>query len=378
MERSSIEPFIKGVVPDSFCLCEGIGETCQYHEQEEEVDSYETRHITCSCSECSSSSGGWIENFIIYNRPKSQIHQFHLPRSVKPLIVLFVKKIYIQNIFLLYVDNKYDKYYTRENRMSKFMVTVIVVLVTIGAAMSLYGEIRTVDYDYRHNGAVLQGYFAYDDAIKGKRPGVLIIHEWTGLGDYVKRRARELAEEGYVAFAMDMYGKGIRPITPQEAGAQATIYRSNRQLMRERAAVSLGQLKTHRLTDPARVAAIGYCFGGGAALELARSGVDLSGVVSFHGNLDTPNPNDGGNIKAKVLVLHGADDPHVSKESIEGFHQEMRDAGVDWQMVYYSDAVHSFTNPDSGNDKSRGAAYNEKADKRSHRAMIDFFNEIFK
>jgi dienelactone hydrolase len=243
--------------------------------------------------------------------------------------------------------------------------------------MNLYADIRTSDFSYEHNGVELQGFFAYDDSIKGKRPGVLIIHEWNGLGDYVKNRAEQLASEGYVAFAMDMYGKGIRPTTPEESGQQAGIYRSNRQLMRQRALVSLDQLKAHRLTDAERVAAIGYCFGGGAALELSRGGADVQGIVSFHGNLDTPDPNDAKNIKAKILVLHGADDPFVPKESIDAFHQEMRNAGVDWQMVYYSNAVHAFTNPASGNDNSRGAAYNKVADKRSYRAMIDFFNEIF-
>jgi dienelactone hydrolase len=262
--------------------------------------------------------------------------------------------------------------------MKRLLPITILALLATGLTINLHAEIRTTDFEYRHDDVVLQGYFAYDDAIRGKRPGVLIIHEWMGLGDYEKGRARQLAAEGYVAFAMDMYGKGIRPATAEEAGKQASIYRSDRALMRQRAALSIEQLKEHRLTDPTRVAAIGYCFGGGAALELARSGADVSGVVCLHGNLDTPNPGDAGNIKGRVLVLHGADDPFVPKESIEGFQQEMRNAGVDWQMVYYSNAVHAFTNPASGNDNSRGAAYNEKADKRSYRAMIDFFDELFK
>jgi dienelactone hydrolase len=261
--------------------------------------------------------------------------------------------------------------------MKRLFLAAATQLLILGTAVNMFGEVRTTDFEYRHGNVVLQGYFAYDDSIRGKRPGVLIIHQWKGLGDYEKMRARQLAAEGYVAFAMDMYGKGVRPATREEAGVQATIYRSDRALMRERAAVGLEQLKAHRLTDPSRTAAIGYCFGGGAALELARSGADFSGVVSFHGNLDTPNPEDARDIRAKVLVLHGADDPYVSKESIEAFHQEMRNAGVDWHMVYYGNAVHSFTEVAAGSDNSRGAAYNEKADKRSYRAMIDFFNEIF-
>jgi len=262
--------------------------------------------------------------------------------------------------------------------MKKFTIFAMIFLIGAFASVNVYGEIRTYDHEYRHQGDVLQGYFAYDDAVQEKRPGVLIIHEWTGLGDYVKRRAREIASLGYVAFALDIYGKGIRPTTPDDAGAQAKIYRSDRQLMRARAAAGLEQLRKHRFTDPSRIAAIGYCFGGGAALELARGGADISGVVSFHGNLDTPNPKDANNIEAKVLVLHGADDPYVPQEQIDMFKEEMRNAGVDWQLFMYGDAVHSFTNPDSGNDKSRGAAYNEKADKRSFRAMTDFFNEIFR
>ena len=267
--------------------------------------------------------------------------------------------------------------YIAARRISFLLIGATLILFISGASMNLYADIRTSDFTYQHNGVELQGFFAYDDSIIGKRPGVLIIHEWNGLGEYVKNRAEQLASEGNVAFALDMYGKGIRPTTPQESGQQAGIYRSNRQLMRQRALVSLDQLKAHRLTDAERVAAIGYCFGGGAALELSRSGADLRGIVSFHGNLDTPNPNDAKNIKSKILVLHGADDPFVPKESIDAFQQEMRNAGVDWQMVYYSNAVHAFTNPASGNDNSRGAAYNEVADKRSYRAMIDFFNEIF-
>jgi dienelactone hydrolase len=261
--------------------------------------------------------------------------------------------------------------------MRKFTFFIILFCIGTIASVNVYAEIRTYDHEYRHEGVVLRGYFAYDDALQGRRPGVLIIHEWTGLGEYVQRRARELASLGYVAFAPDIYGKGIRPTTPAEAGAQAEIYRSDRQLMRDRAVAGLKQLRNHRFTDPSRIAAIEYCFGGGVALELARGGSDISGVVSFHGNLDTPNPEDANNIRAKVLVLHGADDPYVPQEQIDKFKEEMRNAGVDWQLFMYGDAVHSFTNPGSGNDKSRGAAYNEKADKRSFRAMMDFFDEIF-
>ncbi len=232
--------------------------------------------------------------------------------------------------------------------------------------------------DYRQGDAVLEGYLAYDDTIKGKRPGVLVIHEWNGLGSYVKHRVEQLARLGYVAFGADIYGKGVRPATPEAAAKEAAKYRgADRSLLRERARAGLDELRKQPNVDPGRLAAIGYCFGGTAVLELVRSGADLNGVVSFHGGLDTPNPADARNIRAKVLVLHGADDPHVPPRQVAAFQDEMRKGGVDWQMVSYGGAVHSFTNPGSGNDPSKGVAYNAKADRRSWEAMKVFFKEIF-
>jgi dienelactone hydrolase len=205
----------------------------------------------------------------------------------------------------------------------------------------------------------------------------MVVHEWMGLNDYAKKRAEQLAALGYVAFAADIYGKGIRPKDAKEAGEQASIYRGDRSLMRARATAGLEELKKFRLTDTLKIAAIGYCFGGGTVLELARSGARLNGVVSFHGNLDTPHPEDARNIKAKVLVLHGGDDPYVPAEQVAAFQKEMREASVDWQMIIYGGAVHSFTNPASGNDPTKGAAYNAEADRRSWEAMRPFLNEIF-
>ncbi len=243
---------------------------------------------------------------------------------------------------------------------------------------SALAAIKTQVVEYKHGNTVLEGYLAYDDAIQGKRPGVLVVHEWTGLGSYVKGRAQQLAKLGYVAFAVDMYGKGIRPKNPKDAGAQAAIYRSNRQLMRDRVKAGLSVLQQNSLTDARRIAAIGYCFGGGTVLELARSGAPVVGVVSFHGNLDTPNPADAKNIRGKVLVLHGAVDPYVPPAQVAAFEKEMNDAQVDWQLVSYGGGVvHSFTNPEAGNDPSKGAAYNAAADRRSFAAMTQFFQEIF-
>lgn len=256
--------------------------------------------------------------------------------------------------------------------VSLFFVPVIALMAAPAKA-----AIRTKIVEYRHEETILEGYLAYDDEIEERRPGVLVVHQWKGLSDYEKRRARELAELGYVAFAADIYGKGIRPETSEEAREQATLYRSDRQLLRGRANAGLQVLKNSELTLPEKVAAIGYCFGGGTVLELARSGADVAGVVSFHGNLDTPNLEDANNISGRVLVLHGADDPLVPPEQVQTFTEEMRSANVDWELVMYGGAVHSFTDSRAGDDPAKGSAYQEAADKRSWTAMQEFFKQIF-
>lgn len=256
---------------------------------------------------------------------------------------------------------------------------IITFLLVSMMAMAGEAEARLVTrtIEYCQGNTVLEGYLAFDDAVTGKRPGIVIVHEWTGLGNYVRKRAVQLAHLGYVAFAVDIYGKGVRPQTSEEAGREAGKYLSDRKLLRARALAGLDELLKQPQVDPARVAAIGYCFGGTAVLELARSGADLKGVVSFHGGLSAMNPSEGKNIRAKVLVLHGGDDPHVPAQQVAAFQEEMRKGGVDWQMVIYGGAVHSFTNPASGTDPSKGVAYNEKADRRSWEAMKSFFAEIF-
>jgi dienelactone hydrolase len=258
--------------------------------------------------------------------------------------------------------------------MKQCLFALMMVLV----AQSAQARLVTKTVEYRQGETTLEGYLAYDDSIKGKRPGILVFHEWMGVGPYEKMRAEQLATLGYVAFAADIYGKGVRPATPALAAKEAGKYRGDdRTLIRERAKAGLAKLAGFPEVDPNRLAAIGYCFGGTAALELARSGADTKGTVSFHGGLNTPNPGEARNIKGKVLALHGADDPYVPAPEVAGFQQEMRAAKVDWQMVFYGGAVHSFSNPKSGNDPSKGAAYNEKADRRSWEAMRAFFNEIF-
>lgn len=254
------------------------------------------------------------------------------------------------------------------------------VLGLLGAALltAARAEIVTKTVEYKEGDTTLEGWVAYDDSVKGARPGVLIVHQWKGLGAYEKMRAEMLAKMGYVAFACDIYGKGIRPTAMPDAAAQAGKYKNDRPLLRKRVNAGLETLLKQEGVDKKKVAAIGYCFGGTSVLELARSGADVGGVVSFHGGLGSPTPEDAKNIKAKVLALHGADDPNVPSAEVGAFEKEMRDAKVDWQLVAYGNAVHSFTDKGAGNDNSKGAAYNEKADKRSWEDMKDLFAEIFK
>jgi dienelactone hydrolase len=252
---------------------------------------------------------------------------------------------------------------------------IVLLLALCGRAAE--AKIVTETVEYKEGDTALEGFLAYDDAAAGPRPGVLVIHDWMGVGPNSKRRAEELAGLGYVALAADIYGKDVRPKSRDEAAAAAGKYRSDRALLRRRAAAGLEALRARKEVDPKRVAAIGYCFGGGAALELARSGADLGAVVSFHGNLDTPNAEDARNIKAKVLVCHGADDPFVKPEQVAAFEAEMRNAHVDWQLVSYGGAVHGFTHKDAGDDPSKGMAYNAAADRRSWAAMRELFDEAF-
>jgi dienelactone hydrolase len=256
------------------------------------------------------------------------------------------------------------------------MKNLIFALLVLLCAMKTQAAVHTETVEYKQGDTTLEGFLAYDDSISGKRPGVLVVHQWFGLTDYEKLRATQLAQLGYVAFCADIYGKGVRPKEASEAGALAGKYKTDRALLRARVNAALDVLKKNELVDTTRVAAIGYCFGGTTVLELARSGADLNGVVSFHGGLDSPTPADGKNIKCKVLALAGADDPFQKPEDLTAFESEMRDNKVDWQIVFYGGAVHAFTQPDPG-FVNAGAKYNEKADKRSWEAMKTFFAEIF-
>ena len=249
-------------------------------------------------------------------------------------------------------------------------------LILVAGALSAPAKIVTQTVAYQQGGVTLEGYLAYDDARAGKQPGVLVVHQWMGLTDYEQNRAVMLAQLGYVAFCADIYGKGVRPQSIKDAGTEATKYKTDRTLLRQRVQAGLEQLKGNPRVDSARVAAIGYCFGGTAVIELARSGAALNGVVSFHGGLDSPTPTDGKNIQCKVLACHGGDDPFVPAKDLAAFEDEMRAANVDWRLIKYGGAVHSFTQP-MADGSLPGAKYNERADRRSWLDMKNFFAEIF-
>lgn len=244
------------------------------------------------------------------------------------------------------------------------------VLVFCALATAAQATIVTKRVEYKQGDTVLEGYLAYDDAKSGKRPGVMIIHDWNGLDGYEETRAKMLAELGYVAFAADIYGKATRPKTTQENGQFAGKYRGDIPLFRARLQSGLDELKRQTQIDATKTAAIGYCFGGGGVLELARSGADVTGIVSFHGGLATPTPAKTGDVKSKVMVIHAAQDPAVPQEQFVGFLNEMRDAKVDYQTVVYNLNLHAFT-------VIGGGQYDATADRRSWAAMREFFKELF-
>ena len=252
------------------------------------------------------------------------------------------------------------------------------LLATLFYAASLHAHVLFQKVEYKEGDTVCEGLLVHDHEKPGKRPAVIIAHQWKGLTDYEKSRADQLAQMGYVVLCADVYGKGVRADNPKDAGALAGKYKGDRKLLRARINAALDFLKKQENVDTKQIAAIGYCFGGTTILELARSGADVKAFVSFHGGLSSPTPADAKDIKGKVLVLHGADDPNVPSAEVLAFEKEMRDAKVDWQLIAYGGAVHSFTQKEAGNDNSKGSAYNEKADQRSWREMKSFFEEVLK
>jgi dienelactone hydrolase len=229
-------------------------------------------------------------------------------------------------------------------------------------------------YPYSVDGKEYEGFILRAPT---KAPAILMIHNWMGISRETEAQAQRFRALGYTVMAADVYGSGVRPANTSEAGRLAGNYKSNRPLFRKILVGALEQLKKEPNVDPNKIAVVGYCFGGTGALELARSGAEVKAVLTFHGGLDSPNPADGKNIKAKILVMHGADDPFVSKQDLAAFIQEMKSHHVDYTFVSYPGAVHSFTDKGAGNDNAKGAAYNASADQASFSKAAEFLKTVF-
>jgi dienelactone hydrolase len=256
------------------------------------------------------------------------------------------------------------------------IATILLALATLAAAAT--AEIVTEDVPYRHLDVQLQGYLAYDDALSGPRPAVIVVHEWWGLNDFAKQKARALAELGYVAFALDMYGRGKVTSDPSQAGTWAGAIRRDLKQFRARARAGYDIVAQHERVDRDRIGAIGFCFGGSTVLQMAAAGMPLAGVVSFHGSLFAFEADDVRRTQAKLLVLHGAADPLVPDKDVAAFQQSLADSKVDWQLVAYGGAEHSFTNPGADEHGIKGVKYDKTAAQRSWRHMKIFFDEVLK
>ena len=261
--------------------------------------------------------------------------------------------------------------------MARVLGTIFLLLAV---AASARGEVVGETVKYKAGDTTLEGYLAYDNSVMGKRPGILVVHEWWGLNDYARKRARMLAELGYVALAVDMYGEGKVASHPDDASRFAGEIRKHMDIGRARFLAAKEHLENYRLTDRDRIGAIGYCFGGGVVLQMARDGVDLDGVVSFHGSLGTDDPAGPGDVKAKVLVFAGADDKFVPPEQVAAFEKEMREAGADFRIITYPGTEHSFTNPEADEVAKKSGLplkYNAEADRKSWAEMRSFFRKVF-
>jgi len=254
------------------------------------------------------------------------------------------------------------------------MAAALGMVLAAGQALA---EVKTRTIEYKDGDATLKGVLAWDDAASGKRPGVLVIHEWWGLNDYAVSRAKQLAAEGYVAFAADMYGDDKVTEHAEEAGAWMKQITGNIDAWRARANASLAVLKAQPEVDAANVAAIGYCFGGATVMQMAYAGSDVKAVVSFHGSLP-PAGEEVTSIAPRVMVAHGRDDGFIPADRIVAFQAGLDRAKANWEMTIYSGARHGFTNPDAGKFGLDGLAYNETADKHSWAAMLQLFGETLK
>ena len=258
------------------------------------------------------------------------------------------------------------------------------LLLPLLAPMTLHAApadrpIETKTITYQIGSDTFEGCVSRPAKLDGANaPGVLVAHDWTGFGPFPRERAEQLARLGYIALALDMYGKGIRAKTPDEAGKLAAPFYEDMSLFRTRAQAALAELLKQPGVDPARIGAIGFCFGGSTVLELARSGANVKGVITFHGSLKTTGPAKAGDIKAQeILVLHGSRDPLVPPADVAGFMEEMNGAKVPFRLVAYPNAVHAFTNPGAGNDATKPTAYNAAAAGEAYAEMTAFFQRLF-
>lgn len=262
--------------------------------------------------------------------------------------------------------------------MNRSTSVLLAAFIACAGVSSLSAKVVTQSVAYEHDGVKLEGVIAYDDASSALRPGVLVVHEWWGLNDYVKSRAKQLAEMGYVAFALDMYGAGVVTTEAKRAGELAGQFYGNPKAWAARARAGLDQLLASGKVAPDKVASIGFCFGGSTSLVLAYSGAPLTGVVSFHG---TPIPASAeASNRAKVLMLHGAADAFIKPEEIAAFEKSLTAGKFDWQWISYADAVHAFSNPGAdalGKANNIPIFYHETAARRSWSHMKLFFDEIF-
>jgi dienelactone hydrolase len=267
--------------------------------------------------------------------------------------------------------------------MKRLLIKLAVLALVLGMVGVAAAEPKILGktVEYSAQGVVMKGYMAYDENIKGQRPGVLVVHEWWGLNEYARKRARMLAELGYTALAVDMYGDGKVAMHPDDAGKFSSELMKNFDVAKARFMAAMDFLKQQATVDPTRIAAIGYCFGGGVVLNMARQSVDIKGVASFHGSLTAIKPAQPGSVKAKILVLNGGADKFTTPEQIEAFKEEMKAAGIDFQFISYPGAMHSFTNPEAdalGKKYNMPIAYNAQADKKSWDELKKFLKMIFK
>jgi len=260
--------------------------------------------------------------------------------------------------------------------MNRTHIVALAAAVLLAASVAA-AEVQTREIEYKEGETVLQGLIAWDDASKGLRPGVLVVHEWWGHNEHARYQAKRLAEAGYVGFALDMYGKGKVTTHPQDAQGFMNEVKKDPAVIPARFYAALKQLKQDPHVSADHIAAIGYCFGGSVVLDEARSGADLDVVVSFHGALATKSPAEPGRVRARVLVLTGAADPFVPKEQVEAFTQEMEAVGAKFQVITYPGVKHGFTNPDAGKAGMDALEYNAEADKKSWAAMLELFKEVF-